>query len=73
MTVRTTERVPFRYLVMECCGTNICWVNPRFPNYCPECGKRVYPEVRGWVTYKDDNALLKTKLSGRQGHHLLQD
>ena len=43
------ERVPFRLLNMECCGHQLCWVNPRFPSYCPECGIHVYPEVRSWA------------------------
>jgi hypothetical protein len=27
---------------MPCCHILICWVNPRRPNYCPECGARVF-------------------------------
>ena len=27
---------------MPCCHILICWVNPRRPMYCPECGKRVF-------------------------------
>lgn len=37
----TNEQVPFRLLRMPCCHTLICWVNPRRPNYCPECGTRI--------------------------------
>ena len=61
MTERTTERIPFRLINTECCHTLLCWVNPRFPNYCPECGTRCYPEVRGWVLEKDEQAILKVK------------
>lgn len=61
-----TERVPFRLIVMECCGTMICWVNPRLPTYCPECGTRIYPEVRGWVTEQDDSAILKVDLERKK-------
>jgi hypothetical protein len=43
---------------MECCGHLLCWVNPRLPSYCPECGKFVYPRVRSWVTLRDDDAAL---------------
>lgn len=55
----TTERVVFRLIVTPCCSTMLCWVNPRFPTYCPECGKHIYPAVRGCVTLIDDNASLK--------------
>lgn len=55
------ERVPFRILHMECCGHLLCWVNPRFPTHCPECGKCVYPQVRSWVTLLDTNARLSFK------------
>lgn len=54
-----TERVHFRLIKTECCGTLLCWVNPRFPNYCPECGTRVYPEVKGMALVTDINAVLK--------------
>ena len=55
----TTEYVPFRIIVMPCCGHQLCWVNPRLPTYCPECGKIVYPEVRSCVINKDERALLQ--------------
>lgn len=56
---KTNERVKFRLLRMQCCHVPLCWVNPRFPNYCPECGVRCFPNVRGWVTFTDENAWLK--------------
>jgi NADH pyrophosphatase NudC (nudix superfamily) len=55
----TTERVHFRLLKTPCCGTLLCWVNPRFPNYCPECSARIFPEIRGCVIMNDDTATLK--------------
>ena len=58
MTTRKLERVTFRLIVMECCSQVLCWVNPRFPNYCPECGKPVYPDVKMWVRKRDDDAEL---------------
>ncbi len=64
MFTKTTQRVPFRLLHMECCGTLICWVNPRFPNYCPECAARAYPMVRGYVTASDEHATLITRIEG---------
>jgi len=41
------ELVKFRLFKMPCCGQMLCWVNPRTPNYCPECGKFVYGELVG--------------------------
>ena len=61
VAVGITERVPFRLIQTPCCSTLLCWVNPRFPTYCPECGKHVYREIRGCVVASDDNALLKVK------------
>lgn len=57
----STERVTFRLIVMPCCSTMLCWVNPRFPNYCPECGKFVFPEVKGCVLSSDDKAWLRRR------------
>ena len=45
----TNEQVEFRYMRMDCCGHLLCWINPRLPTYCPECGTCVYPRVRGMV------------------------
>lgn len=42
MTQATNEQVQFRLLQMPCCNILICWVNPRRPMYCPECGARVF-------------------------------
>jgi hypothetical protein len=55
---KTTERVPFKLLVMPCCQHQLCWVNPRYPSYCPACGKMVYPDVRGCSLVVDDGATL---------------
>jgi hypothetical protein len=38
----TNQKVPFRLIQMPCCHVLICWVNPRRPNYCPECGKFIF-------------------------------
>jgi len=54
-------RADFRLLNMECCHVILCWVNPRLPNACPECGQRVYPAVKSWVTYRDEQAVIKHK------------
>lgn len=42
----TTERVHFRFISMPCCGQPLCWVNPRLPNFCPECGQCVYVKIK---------------------------
>jgi hypothetical protein len=42
----TRERVWFRLIHLPCCGHLLCWVNPRLPAYCPECGKHVLTELR---------------------------
>lgn len=56
----TTERVPFRLIQTPCCETLLCWVNPRLPNACPECGKSIYPQVRSCVLVHDPDATLRT-------------
>lgn len=52
-TKPTNEQVQFRLIQMPCCGILICWVNPRRPMYCPECGTRVFNHFpKGeWDTY----------------------
>lgn len=42
-----------------CCGQLLCWVNPRLPNYCPECGKHIFHEVKSNVIISDNDAWLK--------------
>jgi hypothetical protein len=41
-STKSHERVPFRHLHMPCCNIILCWVNPRRPMYCPECGARIF-------------------------------
>lgn len=55
----TNEKVHFRLLQMPCCRTLICWVNPRLPNHCPECGTHIYPKIRECVLVFDDAAMLR--------------
>lgn len=59
-------RAHFRLIATECCGATLCWVNPRLPNYCPECGKRIFPAVRSWITYSDEQAHITHKESESQ-------
>lgn len=56
------QQVEFRLYNMECCGHLLCWVNPRHPSFCPQCGKHVYPQIKGWFTETDKNATLKLSL-----------
>jgi hypothetical protein len=56
---KTTERVQFRLIHMECCHVLLRWVNSRLPNYCPECGNRAYPAVLSWIRFTDETAFLK--------------
>lgn len=55
-------RAHFRLLQTECCYVTLCWVNPRLPNYCPECGELIYPKVKSWVTFSDEQAHIKHKV-----------
>lgn len=57
--MKTGERVHFRLLQTPCCNALLCWVNPRFPSHCPECGKFIYPAIKGGVLISDDNASLR--------------
>ncbi len=52
------ERVPFRMMQMPCCKHMVCWVNPRLPNFCPECGQIVSHRIRECVVVLDDRAFL---------------
>jgi DNA-directed RNA polymerase subunit RPC12/RpoP len=59
-TEATNQQVPFRLFFMPCCKFNCCWVNPRLPNYCPECGERVFMKLRvGDCTMVDSPAWLR--------------
>lgn len=59
---QTTERVHFRLLTTPCCTALLCWVNPRLPTYCPECGTSIYPAIKSCITHDDSNAILKVKM-----------
>jgi hypothetical protein len=58
----TNELVHFRLIVCPECSVALCWVNPRLPSYCPECGKRIYPAVKSCITIQDDKAWLKVNM-----------
>jgi hypothetical protein len=56
-----TELVRFRLFQMPCCGHSLCWVNPRLPNYCPECGKHVFIAMKSTAPVIDDTCTLKSQ------------
>lgn len=51
----TMEMINLRVFHMPCCGQVLCWVNPRLPNKCPECGEEVLHKLR-----TTDHTLLDT-------------
>lgn len=58
------EKVRFRLIQMPCCKHQLCWVNPRLPTYCPECGTMVISKLRfdtgENILVDDEGAWLKT-------------
>lgn len=56
---KLNERVHFRFFVMPCCHHQLCWVNPRNPTYCPECGAPMrHGFLKDAVRVSDSNATL---------------
>lgn len=55
---RSHQQVPFKLIQMPCCGQAVCWVNPRLPNCCPECGTNVMATIKECIVVTDDNAML---------------
>lgn len=56
--MKTHERVKFRLIHTPCCGTLLCWVNPRLPNFCPECGVQIYGKL-----HTDPTSVLVTDMN----------
>jgi hypothetical protein len=56
--MRERQRVYFKLIVCPHCAMMICWVNPRRPNYCCECGGRMPYPLGESVRYSDDDAEL---------------
>jgi predicted RNA-binding Zn-ribbon protein involved in translation (DUF1610 family) len=55
------ERVWFRLIICPSCSHQFCWVNPRLPNYCPECGEHLIMKLREHreaIRISDDKAIL---------------
>lgn len=64
-----TERIKFRLIWTPCCGHLLCWVNPRLPNFCPECGAGIIAALRADGTrtlQTDDNATLEFHVAQSQ-------
>ena len=40
------EHIHFRLIQTPCCGHLLCWLNPRLPTYCSECGKSIFTDLR---------------------------
>ena len=59
--MKTYERVTFRLIHTPCCGTMLCFVNPRLPNYCSECGTPIFSKIKNsqYILFTDENAGLK--------------
>ena len=70
--------VQFRLIHMPCCHTLICWINPRRPVYCPECGRNIFrhfPKDRWEATYSE--AWLRVKDDAKANYdvtgHAIED
>ena len=60
----THELVTFKLIKTPCCNHLLCWVNPRLPNYCPECGTCILAKIRidpSCIRHRDDRAELKVR------------
>jgi hypothetical protein len=51
------ERVELRMIETPCCKTMLCWINPRMPNYCPECGSNIMSTVKQGILFKHEAIL----------------
>jgi len=56
--------VKFTVIQMPCCGTLLCWVNPRRMNFCPECGTASPIDSETWekggeaIIHRDNEAII---------------
>jgi predicted nucleic acid-binding Zn-ribbon protein len=46
MSTTHRESVTFRLIHMPCCGHLFCSINPRLPNFCPECGATSFARIK---------------------------
>ena len=53
----------FRYILCPECGQLLCWVNPRLPNYCPECGRHIFLKLKfGGILAEGKNVWIEMEL-----------
>jgi hypothetical protein len=52
------EWVRFRLFQLPCCGQLLCWLNPRLPNFCPECGKLIFYEMQHTAPISEGEKLI---------------
>jgi len=60
------ERVHFRLIQLPCCEHLYCRVNPRLPNFCPECGERVFALLK-----QDPTKILVSDIDAELRYHLV--
>lgn len=64
------ELVKFRLFRMPCCDHLLCWLNPRLPTYCPECGKLIFHEMKHLAPLTEGEKWISV---GPDGLHNWQD
>ena len=52
-------RVHFKLILTPCCGTLLCHINPSLPNFCPECGKHIFAQIKECILDDDVDVILK--------------
>lgn len=52
------SKVRYRMLAMPCCGTQIHWIEDRWPTHCVECGQPVFPQIKECVVLECDAELI---------------
>lgn len=58
----------FRYITTPCCHTQLCWMNPRLPNYCPECGDHIFARLKfGGIVAEGKNVWIYMDLEETNG------
>lgn len=58
---RFHEKIKFRLIQCPDCSHQLCWVNPRLPNHCPECGEKIFLRLKfegSSILLTDDEAQL---------------
>ena len=59
---RSHEKVRFTLIQVPCCKHLLCWVNPRMPNFCPECGTAIWlKKVGSHIVQQDDEAWISVR------------